>query len=186
MKGQRVAYVRVSTVDQNTDNQLVGIEFDKKFVEYASAKNAKRPQLETMINYVREGDLVIVHSLDRLARNIKDLLNIVETLNKKSVTIQFLRENLVLTGTDSPLSNLLLSMFGSFAEFERNIMKERQMEGIKIAKEKGLYAGRKPMIEKDKVKELQERHSLGITKSRLAKDYGMSKVTLYKYLRMIV
>ena len=186
MTGQRVGYVRVSAEDQNPDRQLEGINLNKKFIEYASGKNIQRPQLEEMMNYVREGDLVIIHSLDRLARNVKDLLGIIEYLNKKSVKIQFVKENLLLTGNDCPMSLLIISMFGAFAEFERKLMRERQIEGIKLAKEKGLYKGRSKMLDPEKIAELQRRSELGITKSRLAKDYGMSKVSVYKYLKMVV
>ena len=139
-KHQTVAYIRVSSVQQNTDRQLVGIERDKEFIEKVSAKDTKRPQLKALLEHVRDGDTVVVHSMDRLARNTKDLLEIVEGLKIKGVSVRFLKENLSFTaGADNSMSNLMLTMLGAVAQFERELMLERQREGIESAKQKGLY-----------------------------------------------
>ena len=148
-KHQTVAYIRVSSVQQNTDRQLVGIERDKEFIEKVSAKDTKRPQLKALLEHVRDGDTVVVHSMDRLARNTKDLLEIVEGLKIKGVSVRFLKENLSFTaGADNSMSNLMLTMLGAVAQFERELMLERQREGIESAKQKGLYKGRKASIDR--------------------------------------
>ena len=147
-KHQTVAYIRVSSVQQNTDRQLVDIERDKEFLEKVSAKDTERPQLKAMLEHVREGDTVVVHSMDRLARNTKDLLEIVETLKAKGVSVKFLKENLAFTaGTDNSMNNLLLTMLGAVAQFERELMLERQREGIEAAKAKGKFKGRKATLD---------------------------------------
>lgn len=123
MSGKRVGYIRVSSFDQNTDRQLEAIQLDKKFIDKASGKDINRPAFTELLNYVREDDLVIVHSMDRLARNLDDLRQIVQNLTLKKVQVQFIKENLTFTGEDSPMSQLLLSVMGAFAEFERSLIK---------------------------------------------------------------
>lgn len=151
-KHQTVAYIRVSSVQQNTDRQLVGIERDKEFIEKVSAKDTQRPQLNALLEHVRDGDTVVVHSMDRLARNTKDLLEIVEGLRMKGVNVKFIKENLsFISGADNSMSNLMLTMLGAVAQFERELMLERQREGIQVAKQKGLYKGRKASIERDSI-----------------------------------
>ena len=133
MKGQKVGYVRVSSVEQNTGRQLEGIEVDRIFVDRASGKNTDRPKFQEMLNYVREGDRVIVHSMDRFARSLKDLVTEVDQLVKRGVAIQFVKENITFTAQATPMDNLMLQLMGAFAQFEREIILERQKEGIKIA-----------------------------------------------------
>src|SRR5271170_7247718 len=142
--GQTVGYRRVSTLDQNTTRQLDGVELDRVFEDKLSGKDTNRPQLTAMLAHVREGDTVIVHSLDRLGRNLVDLRRIVSDLTERGVKVQFIKENLIFSGEDSPMSNLLPSMLGAVAEFERALILERQREGIAIAKRAGVYKGRKP------------------------------------------
>lgn len=137
-----VGYIRVSTEIQNTERQLDGMTFDKTFTDKLSGATTERPQLLNMIDYVREGDVVHVHSIDRLARSMADLLQLVATLNAKGVPVHFHKESMVFTGDDSPMQKLMLNMMGSFAQFEREVMKERQREGIAKAKERGVYKGR--------------------------------------------
>ncbi|GLH45194.1 resolvase [Pseudomonas atacamensis] len=137
-----IAYIRVSTVDQNTDRQLDGMTFDKVFTDKLSGSDTNRPQLLAMIEWARAGDVVHVHSIDRLARSMADLLKIVSDLNAKGVHVKFHKEDMKFTGEDSPMQKLMLNMMGSFAQFEREVMKERQREGIAKAKEKGVYKGR--------------------------------------------
>jgi len=183
MKGLRIGYIRVSTVDQNTDRQLEGIELDRVFTDKASGKDVKRPQLEAMLSFVREGDTIVVHSLDRLARNLDDLRKIVKDLTGRGIKIQFLKENLTFTGENSPMSNLLLSVMGAFAEFERALIRERQREGIAIAKKKGLMKGRQNFLTLEQVKELQRKVAEGIPKAKVAREFKITRQTLYKYLK---
>ncbi len=134
MTGQRIGYIRVSTFDQNPERQLEGVKVDRAFSDKASGKDVKRPQLEALISFARTGDTVVVHSMDRLARNLDDLRRIVQTLTQRGVHIEFVKEHLSFTGEDSPMANLMLSVMGAFAEFERALIRERQREGIALAK----------------------------------------------------
>lgn len=181
--GKKIGYVRVSSVDQNPERQLEGLDLDKTFLDKASGKNTDRPQLEAMIDYARDGDVVFVHSMDRLARNLDDLRRVVFKLTDKHVKIQFVKENISFTGEDSAMSKLLLSMMGAFAEFERSIIKERQLEGIAIAKKKGVYSGRKPSLDENKLEELNRLIDEGEKKSEIARKLKISRETLYRYLR---
>lgn len=178
-----IGYVRVSTFDQNTDRQLDGINTDKIFLEKVSGKDANRPQLTELLNYIRDGDTLVVHSLDRLARNLDDLRRIVKTLTAKDVKVHFLKENLIFTGEDSPMANLLLSVMGAFAEFERALIRERQLEGIALAKKRGAYKGRKRCLSDEQIETMRQRLSKGEKKSHVAQDLGISRETLYQYLR---
>src|ERR1700722_5755177 len=181
-KGQQVGYLRVSPLDQNEIRQLEGLALDRTFTERASGKDAKRPQLEAMLNFVREGDRVYCHSMDRLARNLDDLRRIVLGLTERGIHIVFVKENLSFTGEDSPMSNLLLSVMGVFAQFERELIRERQREGIAIAKRAGKYRGRKPVLTAARGVELRERAATGESKAGLAREFGISQDTLYRYL----
>lgn len=139
----KVAYVRVSTTEQNEERQTEALKqfnIDKWYIEKVSAKDAKRPELQSMIEFVREGDEVYVHEFSRLARNTMDLLNITDTLQKKGVKLISNKENF---DTSSPTGKFMLTTIGAIAEFERNLILERQREGIAIAKKKGVYKGRK-------------------------------------------
>ena len=183
MTGQKIGYIRVSSVDQNADRQLEGIAVDRKFIDKASGKNAQRPQLSAMLEFVREGDTIVVHSLDRLARNLDDLRRIVQQLTKRGVAIQFLKESVTFTGDDTPMSVLLLNMLGSFAEFERSLIKERQAEGIALAKQRGAYAGRKKSLNDEQVAKLISDIAVGIPKAKVARSLGVSRETIYSYLK---
>jgi DNA invertase Pin-like site-specific DNA recombinase len=184
MKGQRVGYIRVSTIDQNADRQLEGVELDRTFTDKASGKDAKRPQLEALLAFVREGDTVLVHSMDRLARNLDDLRRIVQTLTKRGIRIEFLKEGLTFTGEDSPMAILLLSVMGAFAEFERSLIRERQREGINLAKSRGVYRGRKKSLSDDQVSKMKDRILSGEKKAIVARRLGISRETLYQYLKI--
>ena len=186
MLGKRVGYIRVSSFDQNPERQLEGIPLDKKFIDKASGKDKNRPAFIELMNYIREDDLVIVHSMDRLARNLDDLRQIVQNLTAKKVQIQFIKENLTFTGEDSPISQLLLSVMGAFAEFELSLIKERQKEGIAIAKIKGAYKGRSKSLTAEQVVQAQEKVGQGIPKALVARNMGVSRWTLYKYLTCLV
>ena len=182
---KRIAYVRVSSVDQNPERQLEGIQSlspDKVFTDKCSGKDTKRPQLEAMLSYVREGDTVVVHSLDRLGRNLDDLRRLVTELNGRGIVVQFLKESLTFTGDDNAMSKLLFNMLGSFAEFERSLIRERQREGIALAKKAGVYRGRKPSLTAAQADELRERVAAGEKKAGLARELCISRETLYQYL----
>lgn len=181
MTGQNVGYIRVSSVDQNTARQLDGIALDKVFEDKASGKDTNRPQLTACLNHLREHDFLHVHSMDRLSRNLLELRKIVNDLTACGVTVHFHKENLIFTGDDSPMSNLLLSMLGAVAEFERSLILERQREGIAIAKGAGKYKGRKQSLNNEQIKELLARASAGEKVVALAKEYGISRETFYGY-----
>ncbi|MDQ1920754.1 recombinase family protein [Massilia pseudoviolaceinigra] len=184
MRGQRIGYVRVSSFDQNSELQLDQVEVDKLFTDKASGKDTQRPALDALLSFAREGDTVVVHSMDRLARNLDDLRRLVQALTKRGIRIEFVKESLSFTGDDSPMANLLLSVMGAFAEFERALIRERQREGIALAKQRGAYRGRKKALADDQVIELRRRAGSGEQKSTLAREFGISRETLYQYLRL--
>ncbi len=183
MHGQRIGYIRVSSFDQNPERQLEHVEVDRMFTDKASGKDTRRPQLDSLLSFVREGDTVVVHSMDRLARNLDDLRRLVQKLTQRGVRIEFVKENLAFAGEDSPMANLMLSVMGAFAEFERALIRERQREGIALAKQRGAYRGRKKALSSEQVAELRQRASAGEQKSKLARELGISRETLYQYLR---
>lgn len=174
-----VGYTRVSTIDQNTERQLDGVEVDKLYTDKVSGKDTNRPQLTAALDYVREGDVFVVHSMDRLARNLEDLRRTVRELTGNGVTVKFVKESLTFTGNDSPMNTMLLSMLGAVAEFERSMILERQREGIAIAKAKGKYKGGKPKLNDEQVAELKARRANGESPSALATEYGVSRATVY-------
>ena len=183
MKGQRIGYVRVSSFDQNPERQLEQVQVDRLFTDKASGKDVQRPELERLLGFVREGDTVVVHSMDRLARNLDDLRRVVQKLTQRGVRIEFVKESLTFTGEDSPMANLMLSVMGAFAEFERALIRERQREGIALAKQRGAYRGRKKALSPEQVTDLQKRATAGEQKASLAREFGISRETLYQYLR---
>lgn len=181
MNGKKIGYKRVSTFEQTPERQLVGYELDKEFVEYCSAKTMNRPKLQQMLDYVRDDDIVYVHSMDRLARNVKDLRHIVDFLVSKNVKIHFAKENLTFDGNACAMSNLMLMLMGAFAEFELAFIRERQLEGIAIAKAKGKYV-RYAKLADEKVQWLKiQLETTRRSKSDLAKDLGVSRALIYKY-----
>lgn len=184
MQGHRIGYIRVSSFDQNPERQLEQVEVRKVFTDKASGKDTERPALDELLAFVREGDTVVVHSMDRLARNLDDLRRLVQQLTKRGVRIEFVKECLTFTGEDSSMANLLLSVMGAFAEFERALIRERQREGIALAKQRGAYRGRKKALSTEQVEELQSRASAGEQKAKLAREYGISRETLYQYLKV--
>lgn len=179
--GQRIGYQRVSTVDQNTDRQLDGVDLDKVFTDKASGKNTDRPELARAIEYIREGDTLVVHSMDRLARNLEDLRRIVRELTRQGVKVEFVKESLTFTGEDNAMNTLLLSMLGAVAEFERSLILERQREGIALAKAAGKYKGRKAALTDEQADDLRTRLAAGESVTALAKDFGISRQTVYNY-----
>ena len=184
MDGQRVGYVRVSSFDQNPDRQLEAVSVARTFTDKASGKDTRRPELDRLLAFVRDGDTVVVHSMDRLARNLDDLRRIVQDLTKRGVQIEFVKECLTFTGEDSPMANLMLSVMGAFAEFERALLRERQREGIALAKQRGAYRGRKPSLNSEQIVEVKRRVAAGEQKAQVARDMGISRETVYQYLRL--
>lgn len=183
MTGQRIGYARVSTLDQNPDRQLDNVEVSRMFIDKASGKDTKRPQYEALMGFVRAGDTVVVHSMDRLARNLDDLRSIVQTLTQRGVCIEFVKEGLKFSGEDSPMAILMLSVMGAFAEFERALIRERQLEGIALAKQRGVYRGRKKSLSDEDVVTLRQQIQNGDKKTKVARKFGISRETLYQYLR---
>ncbi len=183
MHGQRVGYIRVSSFEQNPERQLDQVKVDRTFTDKASGKDTKRPELEALLAFVREGDTVVIHSMDRLARNLDDLRHLVQNLARRGIRIEFIKEGLTFTGEDSPMATLMLSVMGAFAEFERALLRERQREGISLAKQRGAYKGRKKSLGPDEASNLRQRANSGEPKARLAREFGISRETLYQYLR---
>lgn len=183
MQGQRIGYIRVSSFEQNPERQLDQIQVSKVFTDKASGKDTQRPQLDALLSFAREGDTIVVHSMDRLARNLDDLRQLVQKLTRRGVKIEFIKECMTFTGEDSPMANLMLSVMGAFAEFERALIRERQREGIALAKQRGVYRGRKKVLSEIRASELRKRAEEGEGKAQLAREFGISRETLYQYLR---
>jgi DNA invertase Pin-like site-specific DNA recombinase len=184
--GKRIGYVRVSSTDQNDARQveaLADLHIDKVFTDKASGKNVHRPQLQAALDYMRDGDVLVVCSMDRLARNMRDLQNLIADLNGRNIAVEFVKEHLVFSGDDSPMSKLMLSILGGVAEFERSLIRERQAQGIALAKGKGVYRGRKRALTEEQVTEIRKRAGAGEKKAALAREYGVSRETLHQSLR---
>ena len=188
--GQKIGYVRVSSVDQNDARQLDGLVLDKIFTDKASGKDVHRPQLQALLSHVREGDHVYVHSMDRLSRSLKDLQEVVESLTARGVTVEFCKENLKFErpgnnsgGHTAAYSKLLLQMLGAVGEFERALIRERQREGIAIAKTKGVYKGRKSGLNAEMKLKLREMIASGISKTEIAKNLAISRASVYQYIK---
>ena len=176
----RIGYRRVSTEEQNLDRQELP-DCEKVFEEKASAgRGSERPELERLIEFAREGDEVLVHSIDRLARDLVDLQRILEQLTAKSVSLTFLTERLTFSASsEDPFSRLQLQLLGAFAQFERAIIRKRQSEGIAKAKAKGVYRGRKASIVPNQVKDL---HRAGLGATAIAKELGIGRASVYRLL----
>lgn len=183
MPGERVGYIRVSSTDQNVDRQLEGLELDNIFTDKVSGKSTDRPALQEMLRHVRRGDHLFVHSMDRLARNLVDLRKMVSDLTAKGVKVQFMKEGLTFVGDDNAMSMLMLSIMGAVAEFERSIIRERQAEGIRIARQKGVYKGRKAALTNEQVEEVKQKVAAGVPKAKIAREYKCNRETIYRYLR---
>lgn len=178
-KGQVVGYVRVSSVDQNTDRQDLG-EIDRVFEDRLSGKDRNRPALEELLAYVRYGDTVRVHSMDRLARSLADLVSLVTEMTEAGVAVEFTKEQLSFRpGANDPYAEFQMHILGAVAQLERAIIRERQAEGIAKAKTKGVYKGRKPALTPEQITEARERVSAGVPKAAVARDLGVSRQTLY-------
>lgn len=182
MKGQRLAYIRVSSEGQNEERQLDGMEFDKVFLDKASGANTQRPAFQEMMSYARASDTVYAHSIDRLCRDLGDLRNTVLALTTRGCVVEFVSERLVFSGDDNPMSALLMNLLGSIYEFERKMIKRRQLEGVEIAKRNGKYKGRKPKLTDQQAEELRQRVAAGEAKASVGRSMGISRETVYAYL----
>lgn len=183
MAGNDVGYIRVSSVGQNTERQLDGVKLDETYTEKASAGGRKRPVLDECLKYLRKDDTLHVHSIDRLARNLKDLLDIVTGLKAKGVTVKFHKERLTFGAGDDPMSKLMLQIFGAVAEFERSLIRERQAEGIAKAQKKGKRFGQKPKLTPAQVEEVRQMVADRYTKVSIAEKFGVSVPTIYNALK---
>ena len=184
MAGQIIAYVRVSSVDQNTDRQTFdGVQVDKTFTDKCSGGTRNRPALNEMLDYVRGGDTIICHSIDRLARDLGDLMHLVQTLTGRGVGIRFMKEGLTFDGNASPMQTMILQVMGSFAQFERSMIRERQREGQEASRAKGKVPGRKKALSPEQITELKARVAANEPKAQIARDMGISRETLYSYLK---
>ena len=182
MTHQIVGYVRVSSQGQNTARQLAGIQLDMEFVDKVTGSNLDRAKLQECIAYVRKGDILVVDSIDRLARNLRDLQDILTTLTNKGVIVKFIQENLTFTGNDDASSTLMLHMMGAFAQFERSMIKSRQREGIDAAKKAGKHLGRPHKVDNNFRKVVNEKRNSCQSIRSIAKEMNVSRATIYKAL----
>ncbi len=181
-----VGYIRVSTLIQNTERQLYGLSLDKVFEDKISGKDTNRPQLQACLQFIREGDTLHIHSIDRLARNLCDLLNIVNTLLERGISIQFHKENMTfIPNAENPTQTLYLNILGSVAQFERSLIRERQKEGIALARMKNAYknCGRKKSLTPEQITDIKSKKDQGVPVSRLAREYSVSRQTIYETLK---
>lgn len=182
MKHQVVGYIRVSSNGQNTDRQLTGIELDKKFTDIFTGSVKDRKNLIACLDYLREGDTLVVDSIDRLARNLRDLQDIIHSLLKKGVSVRFVKENLFFTVSVDPMANLMLHMMGAFAEFENSLIRSRQREGIDAAKKAGRPLGRPPAFNDSHKETARKMKEEGISIRQIAFKMKISRASVYKLL----
>lgn len=178
-------YIRVSSIEQNTGRQLKDVACDRVYEEKISGKDTNRPQLQAMLANIRANDIINIHEMSRLARNTRDLLNLVEEITSKGATIIFHKENLTFKGNEKqdPYQKMMMVMLGAVAELERAILLERQREGIAIAKAKGKYKGGKNKLSSEQITELNNMHNQGMPISRIAKQFKITRPTVYSYLK---
>ncbi|MFW5472295.1 recombinase family protein [Knoellia sp. CPCC 206450] len=191
MPGQTIGYVRVSTVDQNPDRQIIAIqaalgsEPDRWFTDHSSGGGTDRPALSAMLAHVRDQDVVTVASMDRLARSVVDLDQLVSRLTSRGVTVRFLKEGLVFqaAGQADPLAVFQLQVMGAFAQLERALIRDRQREGIEAAKARGVYRGRARRLTLEQVSQARAEINAGVPKASVARRLGVARQTLYDALR---
>ena len=178
--------LRVSSLDQNSTRQLQGIPLDKVFEDKCSGKDTQRPQFLACLNYLREDDTLHVHSLDRLARNVEDLLSTVRSLTEQGITVHFHKENLIFSpkqGSEASISHLMLTILGAIAEFERSLIRERQREGIAMAKAAGKYKGRPSTVTEEIRKDVCQLKAMGVPIAAIARKYGRNRQWVYRALQ---
>ncbi len=182
MTNQTVGYIRVSHESQNIDRQLAGIKLDREFVDKMNGGTKARENLEACMQYVRDGDTLVVDSIDRLARNLRDLQDIVSSLVEKGVTVKFIKESLTFNSKSDPMANLTLQMMGAFAEFERTLIRARQREGIEAAKRAGRTGGRPAKVTPKLVADAKAMIEDGASIRNTALKLKVSRMTIYKVL----
>ncbi|QOJ13991.1 MAG: recombinase family protein [Planctomycetia bacterium] len=182
-KGQRLGYVYVGVGDRDAHRQLEGEELDRIFMDIATDRNNRRPQRNALFAHAHAGDTIVAQRMAGLARNADELRRIVLRETARGVHVQFVKERLVFTSEGSPMTDLLLTMLGAVADFERTLLKERHREGVALARQRGIYGGRRRKLSSERVQELRARAASGERKARLAREFGISRETLYQYLR---
>jgi DNA invertase Pin-like site-specific DNA recombinase len=185
MKHQVVGYIRVSSQGQNTARQLVGIEVDRKFTDIMTGSIKTRPQLEECLKYVRQGDTLVVDSIDRLARNLRNLQEIIDEMREKGVSVRFIKENLLFTSNSDGMSTLMLQMMGAFAEFERTMIRSRQREGIDLALSEGKKMGRPPVLNGKHKKQAKDLREQGMSIRKIAMTMDICRASVYKLLDLV-
>jgi len=178
-----IGYIRVSSCDQHTDRQLEGVALDRTYRDRLSGKDINRPELQRCLANLQNGDVLHVHSLDRLTRNLKDLIQLLEELMDRGVAVHFHKEKLIFSKDGTPFEKLHLHIIGAVSEFERSMIRERQREGIALARNKGKYTGRKPLIDDEDAANIVRRAAGRESVRRIAGDYGVSPQTVYRILR---
>ncbi len=178
---ENIGYIRVSSEGQNTDRQLDGIVLDKRYIDKVSGASKDRPQLTACLDYIREGDTLHIHSIDRLARSLRDLQEIVDSLVTRGVTVTFHTERLTFTSEENPVSTMMLQMLGMIAQFERTLTRKRQREGIDMAKAKGKHLGR-PSIDYTRRDEACTLLDQGNNISQISRAMGLSRASIYKLI----
>lgn len=179
-------YKRVSTIIQSTERQLIDVPCDREYEDKLSGKDRNRPQLEAMLSNLRSGDTVNVHSMDRLARNTRDLLNIVEEINNKGATIKFHKENLTFSpDKKDPYQQLMMTMLAAVSTLERELINQRVREGVALAKAKGHYKGGKIKLSNEQIAELKALYENKTPVSHIAKHFNITRPTVYGYLKSI-
>lgn len=179
----RLAYLRVSSEDQNDARQRDLSDINEWFVEKVSGKDTERPELQRMLSYLRPGDQVVCWSMDRMCRNLRDMLEVVETITAKGASLEFVTERLTFAGDDDPFARLHLSILSAVAEFERKLILRRQAEGIEKAKQRGIYRGRAPALRTDDLAMLRQRVESGVPVARVARDLGVGRNTAFRALK---
>jgi len=179
--GQRLGYKRVSTIDQHTDRQLEGVALDRCFEDKATGRNTDRPGLQAALEWSRAGDTLVVWSMDRLGRSTRDMLQIIDGLTAKGVSVEFVKEGLTFRGDDSPMNRLILTVLSAVYECELGHIRDRQREGVALAKAKGVYKGRAPAIRANNGKQadLARLIAEGAKVSEIARQLGVSRQTVY-------
>lgn len=180
--GMTIAYRRASTTDQTTARQLPDMVFDREFEDLCSGSTRNRPGLQACLDFIRDGDTLVVHSMDRLARNLSDLLSLVKDLTERGVSVKFVKETLTFTGEANPMQALQLAVMGAVSEFELAMIHERQREGVAAAQRAGKHCGRPSNLDPTQTNEILERAFAGEDKSRLAKEFGVSRGTVYNLI----
>ncbi|MGX5913451.1 recombinase family protein [Aliidiomarina sp. Khilg15.8] len=178
---ERIAYKRVSSVGQNSERQLDGMTFDREFSDECSGSTTDRPELQRLLSHVRDGDAVYVHSIDRMARDLKNLLELIDFFKAKGVDIHFVKEAMSFTPDESnPMQDMMLQVMGAVSQFERALILERQREGIAQAKARGAYRGSKKTVDRAKVLEMLQS---GVKKTEIARRLGIGRASIYRVIR---